>query len=167
MSNEVKKPSYKEVNGTTRVGDFLRSIDKGDILEKIIGVAGEIATGDVLGAVKAALSSNTELTDAQREYALKMAELDFREAEEITKRWQSDMSSDSWMAKNIRPYNLAILTGFLMFTIILDSSITGFNVDETWINVLSSLLLLIYGAYYGSRAAEKITDKISKVKTKL
>lgn len=164
---EQDKKSYKEINGTTRVGDFLRSIGKGDTFERIAGTIGELASGDVLGAIKTALNSSTELTEAQREYALKMAELDFREEEEITKRWQSDMSSDSWMAKNIRPYNLAILTAFLMFIILLDSSITGFKVEDIWIDMLQSLLLLIYGAYYGSRAVEKITDKVGKIRKKL
>jgi hypothetical protein len=161
------KKTYKEINGTTRVGDFLRSIGKGNILEKVIGVAGNIATGDILGAVKSILNTNEGLTPEQRDYALKMAELDFREEEEISKRWNSDMMSDSWMSKNIRPYTLAILSGFLMLMVVLDSSLTGFVVGEEWVNTLKSLLWLVYGAYFGSRGLEKITDKIAVIKKKL
>ena len=41
---------------------------------------------------------------------VKELEQDVIEMQEITKRWQSDMSSDSWLSKNIRPLSLAFLT---------------------------------------------------------
>jgi hypothetical protein len=83
--------------------------------------------------------------------------------EEVTKRWQSDMSSDSWWSKNIRPLSLAFLTIALFLYIILDSALEGFKIDKAWIDLLSSLLLLVYGGYYGARAVEKVT-KIRKNK---
>ena len=76
--------------------------------------------------------------------------------EEVTKRWQSDMLSDSWWSKNIRPLSLAFLTLALFLYIILDSAIEGFKINEAWIDLLSSLLLLVYGGYYGARAVEKV-----------
>lgn len=164
---DKKKKSYKEENGESRVGHFLRSIGKGDILEKIVGVASGLATGNIFGAVSAALGASKELTEEQRTYALKMAELDFREEEEITKRWSSDMMSDSWMSKNIRPYTLMVLSFFLMIIITADSSTESFKVNSEYIDLLKSLLWLVYGAYFGSRGLEKITDKIAQIKKKL
>ncbi len=32
----------------------------------------------------------------------------------------------------------------------------GFEVKDDWISLLSSLLLLVYGAYFGGRSLEKI-----------
>lgn len=167
MGDKKKRKSYKEINGTTRIGDFLRAAGKSQLLEKVAGIAGGIVTGDILGAVKAVIKATSELTPEQREYALKMAELDFREEEEISKRWDSDMKSDSWMAKNVRPYTLVTLSTFLLLMITLDSSLEEFKVDEEWISVLKSLLWLIYGAYFGSRGLEKITDTITSNKRKL
>jgi hypothetical protein len=162
-----KKPTYKEIHGTTRVGDFLRSIGKGDILGKIVKAGVGVATGGGLGAIIDVISNSEELTPEQREYALKMAELDFREEEEITKRWQADMMSDNKASKNIRPYTLAALTLFLMGVIVADSAMSGFDVDISYIDVLKALLLLVYGAYFGGRSAEKITDKIAQIRKKL
>jgi hypothetical protein len=78
------------------------------------------------------------------------------EMQEVTKRWQYDMSSDSWLSKNIRPLTLAFLTATLFIYIILDSSIQGFKIDDNWIDLLSSLLLLVYGGYFGARTVEKV-----------
>jgi len=84
------------------------------------------------------------------------------EMEETTKRWQSDMMSDSWLRKNVRPLSLALLTLSLLLYIILDSSLEGFKIDSSWIDLLSSLLLLVYGGYFGMRSAEKITKHWKK-----
>ena len=90
--------------------------------------------------------------------ALKELEHDVIEMQEITKRWESDNLSDSWFSKNVRPISLIFLTVSLFIYIILDSSIEGFKVDEAWVDLLSSLLLLIYSAYYGGRSLEKIQN---------
>jgi len=100
--------------------------------------------------------NNSELTDEQKEILLANLKQDVTEMEEVTKRWQSDMLSDSWWSKNIRPLSLAFLTLALFLYIILDSAIEGFKINDAWIDLLSSLLLLVYGGYYGARAVEKV-----------
>ena len=82
--------------------------------------------------------------------------------QEVTKRWQSDMQSDSWLSKNIRPLSLAFLTLTLFIYIILDSSIKGFIISDNWIDLLSSLLLLVYGGYFGARSVEKVTKHFKR-----
>ena len=84
------------------------------------------------------------------------------EMQEITKRWESDNSADSFLTKNIRPMVLAFLTLTLFIYIVLDSSIGGFNIAPQWIDLLSSLLLLVYGGYFGARSAEKIVKNWKK-----
>ena len=91
-------------------------------------------------------------------------EQDVIEMQEITKRWESDMKSDSWLSKNIRPLSLAFLTVALFIYIILDSSLNGFSVANQWITLLSSLLMLVYGGYFGARALEKVTKMRSDAK---
>ena len=60
-----------------------------------------------------------ELLQMQQTGQFKQMEADIAEQQEITKRWQADMSSDSWLSKNIRPLTLiAILTGYFTFAMI-------------------------------------------------
>ena len=84
------------------------------------------------------------------------------EMQETTKRWVSDNQTDSYLTRNIRPLTLAFLTATLFIYIILDSTLEGFNIDSHWIDLLSSLMLLVYGGYFGMRSAEKITKHWKK-----
>jgi len=145
------KRTYKERNGTTRVGDFLRSIN----FSKAADVVMDIVGGDFKGAFET-IKGSDELTPAQIDFALKELEFDKQEMQEVTKRWESDMLSDSWLSKNIIPLTLAFLTATLFIYIILDSALDGFKIDNAWIDLLSSLLLLVYGGYFGARTVEKV-----------
>jgi len=110
-----------------------------------------------VGKIFESITNDGQLTEEQKEILLANLKQDVTEMEEVTKRWQSDMLSDSWWSKNIRPLSLAFLTLALFLYIILDSAIKGFKINEAWIDLLSSLLLLVYGGYYGARAVEKVT----------
>jgi hypothetical protein len=140
----------------TNVGKWLRTIGRSDILEKAVNIVGDVATGDWLGAVKTLISKDEDITIQQQVEANRLIELDMAEAKEITKRWESDNLSDSWLSKNVRPMALIFLTVSMALYIIIDSSVVGFDVKEQWIELLSSLLLLIYAAYFGGRSLEKI-----------
>ena len=105
------------------------------------------------------VKTGKELNAVEKEMLVKELEQDVIEMQEVTKRWQSDMSSDSWLSKNIRPLSLAFLTISLFIYIILDSSLDNFKVDTEWVSLLGNLLMLVYGAYYGSRGLEKIRKK--------
>ena len=146
-----KKKTYKEINGTTRVGDFLRSLN----FKKIADVAMNIASGDLKGAVEAINADPNALTDAQREYALKLIELDLEDMKGVTQRWTSDMNSDSVLSKNVRPITLIFLTVMTMVLIIGDSYGINFNVDTEWIELLKTLLVTVFVAYFGGRSFEK------------
>ena len=65
------------------------------------------------------------------------------------------MKSDSWLSKNTRPMTLIFLTKSLIALIILESSNIQFDVDSGWVDLLKSLLITVYVAYFGSRGAEK------------
>lgn len=149
------KKSYKEQNGTTRVGDFLRKLT--GVAPDILDFAGKVTGVNGLSILADKIKNTDTITEKDKELALKELEYDMIEAKEISNRWSSDMQSDSWWAKNIRPLSLAFLTLNLFIYIILDSSVEGFKIDKEWIDLLSSLLLLVYGGYFGARALEKIT----------
>ena len=74
---------------------------------------------------------------------------------QVTDRWKSDMTSDSFLSKNIRPLVLIYLT--VIFTILsfFDGNIGGFAVAEQYIPIFQSLLITVYGAYFVGRTWEK------------
>ena len=149
----MNKDKLKNGGGGTKIGNFLRGIN----FENVAGVVGSVITGDIKGAVNI-LTNSKELSAEQLKMALKELEMDVVEMQEVTKRWESDMNSDSWLSKNIRPLSLAFLTATLFIYIILDSSLEGFKIDAMWIQLLSSLLLLVYGGYFGMRSIEKVAQ---------
>jgi hypothetical protein len=82
------------------------------------------------------------------------------ESQEITKRWEADMSSDSWLSKNIRPLALiAIFTAYFLFTAM---SAFGYNAQESYVNLLGSWGQIVFLAYFGGRTVEKCIEMKSK-----
>ena len=145
---------YKNKNGTTRVGDFLRTVV--DASPELLKIAGTVTGVTALTSLGERIKGSDSLTSKDKDIALAMLEMDLAEAQEVTKRWESDMVSDSWLSKNVRPLVLGFLTLAMSVFIIIDSSNEGFTVKTEWISLLSSLLLLVYGAYFGGRSLEKI-----------
>jgi hypothetical protein len=94
-----------------------------------------------------------------REEAMKLLELDMYEAIAVSERWKADMTSDSWLSKNTRPLTLIYLTLASTILIIIDSFHTLFDVDTAWVELLKTLLVTVYVAYFGSRGAEKVFNK--------
>tara|TARA_Y100000114_G_scaffold51914_1_gene47451 strand:+ start:660 stop:1055 length:396 start_codon:yes stop_codon:yes gene_type:complete len=75
---------------------------------------------------------------------------------EVSKRWEQDMNSDSWLSKNIRPLTLIFLVFSTVLLIFIDSEMINFKVQEQWIDLLQIILITIIGAYFGGRSYEKI-----------
>lgn len=152
-------PNYKDKNGTTRVGDALRWLLKQgkEVAPEILKIAGNVTGIEALESLADKILTNKTLSETDKEMLMEELRFDMIEMQEVTKRWQYDMQSDSWLSKNIRPLSLAFLTASLFIYIVLDSSLEGFKIAKEWINLLSSLLLLVYGGYFGMRSAEKIT----------
>ena len=82
------------------------------------------------------------------------------DADNITDRWQADMSSDSWLSKNIRPMSLiAIFLGYFLFAMM---SAYGLNANESYVTLLGNWGMLIMGAYFGGRTVEKLAEMRKK-----
>ena len=101
-----------------------------------------------------------ELLKMQQEGDFKKIEADIVEAQELTKRQEADMMSDSWLSKNIRPMTLiAILTGYFMFALM---SAYGMNAHQAYVELLGQWGMLIMSFYFGGRTLEKIMDMKSR-----
>jgi hypothetical protein len=75
---------------------------------------------------------------------------------EITSRWEADMHSDSWLAKNIRPMTLAFLVVSTVLLIFIDAGVIDFVVESKWTDLLQLVLITVIGAYFGGRSLEKV-----------
>jgi len=137
--DKKNKKKFKD----TKVGIFLK-----EKAPKILNGIGDVLPDNgVYGVVK-----NLITTDE----AMKLLEMDLVEMQSISDRWQYDMKSDSWLSKNTRPLALIYLTVCMTLYIILDSLQMAFDMKEVWIELLQTLLVTVYVAYFGSRGAEKV-----------
>lgn len=152
----MPKKKFKD----TKVGQFLSKAAPG-----ILGTVGDVLPDQgLLGVVKNLIQKEDPvvLPPEDKEKALKLLEQDMVEMQEISKRWNSDMKSDSWLSKNTRPMTLIFLTVSMVFLILLDSFEIDFSVDSGWVDLLKSLLITVYVAYFGSRGAEKFKSISNK-----
>lgn len=148
-----KKKNFKE----TKVGAFLT-----EKAPQLVSQLGEFLPDQGgLGIVKNLISSDTNIEPQDKEMAIKLLEQDIAEMQNVSNRWNSDMKSDSWLSKNTRPLTLIYLTFVSTLLIVVDSFHMMFDVDSAWVELLKTLLITVYVAYFGSRGAEKIT-KIKK-----
>jgi hypothetical protein len=80
----------------------------------------------------------------------------------VSKRWQADMASDSWLSKNVRPGTLVyLLTAYLIFAL-LDGY--GYKISESYVNLLGQWGMLVMTAYFGGRTVEKVMEMRRKDK---
>jgi len=149
MPREKKqRKKFKE----TKVGVFLK-----EKAPKILdGIGNILPDNGVYGVVKNLITTDKEMTPADKETAMKLLEMDMAEMQSISDRWQYDMKSDSWLSKNTRPLTLIYLTLCMTLYIVLDSLQIVFDMKDAWIDLLQTLLVTVYVAYFGSRGAEKV-----------
>lgn len=135
----------------TKLGQFLKKVGS-----SLVNNAEHILPDNgFYGVIKNLITVDKQLTPEDKRTALKLLEMDMVEMQEVSKRWESDMKSDSWLSKNTRPMTLIFLTISTVFIIILDSLNIDFGVNVEWIDLLKSLLITTYVAYFGSRGVEK------------
>ena len=101
-----------------------------------------------------------KLLEMQQNGELAKINADIAEAQEVTKRWEADMSSDSWLSKNIRP--LALIAIFLAYFLFTAMSAFGYNAQESYVNLLGSWGQIVFLAYFGGRTVEKVMEMKAK-----
>ena len=82
------------------------------------------------------------------------------EQENVTRRAEADMGSDSWLSKNIRPMTLIfLLVAYSGFAI---ASIFEYETRGAYVELLGQWGMLVMSFYFGGRTMEKIADRIKK-----
>jgi uncharacterized membrane protein (DUF106 family) len=100
--------------------------------------------------------AQAKLVELQQQGRLAELQADTAEAQELTKRQEADMASDSWLSKNIRPMTLiAILVGYFVFAMM---SAFDLDTNKTYVELLGQWGMLIMSFYFGGRTLEKIVD---------
>ena len=75
---------------------------------------------------------------------------------QVSERWMSDMNSDSWLSKNVRPMTLIFLIICTMLLISIDAGFLSFDVKDSYVDLLQLVLITVIGAYFGGRSLEKV-----------
>ena len=90
----------------TKLGQFLKKVGS-----SLVNNAEHILPDNgFYGVIKNLITVDKQLTPEDKITALKLLEIDMVEMQEVSKRWESDMKSDSWLSKNTRPMTLIFLT---------------------------------------------------------
>jgi uncharacterized membrane protein (DUF106 family) len=128
-------------------------------IDDIIGVGMKILD-KVIPDPTAKAEAQAKLLELQQQGRLAELQADTAEAQELTKRQEADMASDSWLAKNIRPMTLiAIISGYFIFAFM---SAFDMDTNERYVELLGQWGMLIMSFYFGGRTLEKIVDMRSK-----
>ena len=123
-------------------------------------------TGSVIKEVGEVLDNLTttkeEKLEAQRLITEILEKADKEAQEQVTERWKADMTSDSKLSKNIRPLVLVYLTVIFTVCAFFDGNIGEFTIAEEYIPIFQTLLVTVYGAYFGGRSWEKAKSLVNK-----
>lgn len=106
------------------------------------------------------LKAQAELELIKMKQAGEFKELDVKiqEQQELTKRQQVDMASDSWLSKNIRPVIMLYLLSLV--------SLSGFDVihaSTLFLNMIQSFTEYGLMFYFGGRTIEKVASMIPAI----
>jgi len=105
---------------------------------------------------EAKAKAQKELLQMQQEGKLAELNADNIEAQELTKRHEADMASDSWLSKNIRPMTLVFI--LLVYSTFATMSAWDIEVNNNYVELLGQWGMLIMSFYFGGRTLEKIVD---------
>jgi len=119
------------------------------------GVLGKVID-NAEGILDKVITTDKERDEAKAKIKQMLLDSEAKMQEEVTARWKSDMQSDSWLSKSIRPLVLAWLVICTTLLIFIDAGVIMFTVEDKWVDLLQLVLITVIGAYFGGRSYEKI-----------
>lgn len=117
---------------------------------------GEKVLDRVLPNPEAKAQALAELTKIQQEGKLAELNADNIENQELTKRLEADMKSDSWLSKNIRPLTMVYILSAYLLLAILDA--VGLDISDNFVSLLGQWGMLVMSFYFGGRTLEKVMN---------
>ena len=114
------------------------------------GGAADLVKG-VGGVIDDLHTSKEEKLAAEQKVKELIANYEIEMEKNITDRWKSDMNSDSWLSKNVRPLVLIFLVVCTVLMIFIDAGTINFTVEQKSTDLLQLVLITFIGAYFGGR----------------
>ena len=108
------------------------------------------------GVLDELITSKDEKLAAELKIKELVAKHEAEMEKEISSRWAADMTSDSWLSKNVRPMVLIFLVVSTVLLIFIDAGVIEFEVKASWVDLLQLVLITVIGAYFGGRSIEKV-----------
>ena len=132
---------------------------------------GSALTGNLLQDISGVVDKFVTTREEKEKLKQEMTTIIFNHKQaiqsELTKRHQSDMSSDSWLSKNIRPTVLLFLLALYSFFSLADGNLSPtFDINQSYVELLGNWGMLVMSFYFGSRGIEKIVDVAGKYRNR-
>ena len=132
------------------------------LFSKLFGGAGLDIADKIGGLVDKFVRTKDEKAEFEKQMTQVFMQHELDLEKEISARHKADMSSDSWLSKNIRPmitlFSLAIYTIFAL----LDGNVGSFNLQNQYVDLMGQILSYALGFYFTSRGLEKISTIVKK-----
>ena len=126
------------------------------ILGKIFSSGANELVKSVGGVIDELHTSKEEKLEAERKIKDMIMGYEAEMQKQVTERWKVDMTSDSWLSKNIRPLVLIFLVVSTVLLVFIDAGVIAFEVKASWVDLLQLVLITVIGAYFGGRSLEKV-----------
>ncbi len=148
MSKDRKK--FKD----TKMGALLASAAPG-ILKTVGNV---VPDGGILKMIGSALADDPSVSEEVKlEFERLRLEHEIDAQEQVTRRWEADMKSKSWLSSNIRPLVLIAVTAAVLSFAALDAAeAVSFTMPQAWTDLLTTISTTVFAAYFAGRSWEKI-----------
>lgn len=142
------------------------------ILSDLLSASAGSFVKDVAGAIRQYVTTDadrikleTVIEKQAQDFVISAAKVSEDYEAQLTDRQKNDMSSDSWLSKNVRP--LALIYLLLLFTVIaltdgnVHLAIATFTIKAEYIAAFRSLLEYAAMFYFGGRTLEKAAAMIT------
>jgi cation transport ATPase len=128
------------------------------MISKLFGNVFNNLIDNAEGIIDECVTTKEEKIKLKNEIQKALLDAESKAQEQVTRRWEADMKSDSWLSKNIRPMTLIFLTVSTVLIIFMDAGALQFEVKSSWIDLLQLTLITVIGAYFGGRSLEKVKN---------
>lgn len=106
--------------------------------------------------------AQAKLAEMQHKLQNELIAFEANMEQQLTERQKADMSSDSWLSKNVRPLVLIYL--MLAWTVFAGLSLFAGSVAPEYVEMLKQMLMAAFGFYFVGRSAEKIVQIVKGIK---
>ena len=134
----------------------LKDLKMNKILAKLFGSVGSSIAEKISDIIDRHTFSKVEKAQFEKEMNQIFINAESSIQESVTERWKTDLKSDSYLSKNVRPLVLIFLIVSTVIMVFIDAGAINFNVDDEWKELLKLLLTTTVAAYFGGRSYEKI-----------